>query len=187
MNKKLLDRAEQPMIAVDDAGKPTGRIVKRAEAHASPGVKHLAFIVFVINPKNEFVLHRRHSDKIGGNSIDAPVSHVLNGETLEQAVQRCLKHEYGIQGQLPLLNLGGFSYGEDYGDGTCENEYCLVLVVEYNGKIVPNPNEIEGNIILLPAKKAIGDSRKNPEKYSVWFKPAIEIFAKHPKTKRFTV
>lgn len=187
LNKKLLDRAEQSMIAVDSNGKPTGEIVKRAVAHSSPGVKHLAFLVFVINDKNEFVLHKRQSTKIGGNTIDSPVSHVLNGETLEQAVQRCLKNEYCIKQKLLLLNLGGFSYEKDYGDGTCENEYCLVLVVEYTGKILPNPKEIEGKPIFLPVKKAIVDARENPKKYSVWFGPAIEIFSNHPKAERFII
>ncbi len=184
-NKKLLDRAEQPMIVVDEKGNSTGEVVKRAEAHSTPGIKHLAFLVFVINPKKEFVLHKRHSSKIGGGTIDSPVSHVLEGETVEQAVHRCLKHEYGIEQQLPLLNLGGFSYEKDYGDGTCENEFCLSLVVEYSGSLSPNPDEIEGELIFIPVKEAIEDSKNNREKYSAWFCPAIEIFEKHPEAKRF--
>jgi len=182
-NRKLLDRAEQPMVAVDDGGNPTGEIVKRSAAHSSPGVKHLAFLVFVINSRKGLVLHRRHSGKIGGNTIDAPVSHVLHGETLEEAVHRCLKDEYGIREKLPLLNLGGFSYEKDYGDGTCENEYCLALVVEYDGALVPNPKEIEGGLIFLPAKEAVADSRKNPEKYAVWFNRAAEILGKSGRLK----
>lgn len=185
MQKKLLDRAKQPMVVVDEKGNPTGEIVKRAAAHSSPGIKHLAFIVFVINSKNEFVLHKRHGKKIGGDTIDSPVSHVLKGETVEEAVHRCLKHEYGIEEQLPLLNLGGFSYEKDYGDGTCENEYCLVLVAEYDGELSPNPEEIEGDLILLPVRNAIADSKANPKKYSVWFLPAIEIFEKSKGTKEF--
>lgn len=185
MNEKLLDRAEQQMQVVNPSGKPTGATVSRKEAHASPGVKHLAFLVFVITPNKDFVLHKRHAVKIGGNTIDSPVSHVLADETLEQAVHRCLKDEYGIEAQLSVQNFGGFSYEKDYGDGTCENEYCLVLAVEYPGSISPNPKEIEGLPILMPIKEAITDAKAAPSKYSVWFPPAIEIFEKHPEAKRF--
>jgi len=185
MNKKLLDRAEQKMRVTDAEGNETGEIARRADAHATPGIKHLAFLVFVVNEKNEFVLHKRIAKKVGANAIDSPVSHVLEGETVEQAVHRALKHEYGIEEKLPVLNLGGFSYEQDYGDGTCENEYCLCLVVSYAGELKPNPEEIEGKLILIPTKEAIEDAKKNREKYEVWFHPAIEIFEKHLEAKKF--
>ena len=178
MNKKLLGRARQRLRITDADGNETGEIVERAVAHSSPGVKHLAFIVFVINSKGELVLHKRHAGKVGGNLLDSPVSHVLAEETLEQAVHRCLQHEYGIKEQLPVENLGGFSYEKDYGDGTCENEYCLVLSVNYSGAIKSNPAEIEGKPVLMPAAKAIAESKKHPEKFEVWFNLAIPFFGK---------
>ena len=184
-NEKLLDRAEQKMQVTDSEGNLTGEIVRRADAHSSPGIKHLAFLVFVIDDKNQFVLHKRVGKKIGGDTLDSPVSHVLAGETLEQAVYRCLKHEYGIEETLHVTDMGGFSYEKDYGDGTCENEYCLSLFVEYSGEIKPNPEEVEGDPILIPIKEAVADSKTDKEKYAVWFYPAIEIFEKHSATKKF--
>lgn len=185
MNEKLADRAEQKMQVADENGNLTGEIVRRADAHASPGIKHLAFLVFVVNDKKEFVLHKRIGKKIGGDTIDSPVSHVLEGETVEQAVHRALKHEYGIKETLPVANMGGFSYEQDYGDGTCENEYCLSLLVEYFGKITPNPEEVEGNVILMPVKQVIADARANKGKYAVWFLPALKLFEKSEAAKRF--
>ena len=185
MNEKLLDRARQKMRVTDAQGRETGEIVERAKAHATPGVKHLAFIVFVINSNGEFALHRRSGKKIGGNLIDSPVSHVLAGETVDEAVQRCLKHEYGVEKKLPVEKYGGFSYEKDYGDGTCENEYCLVLAVEYSGAITPNPGEIEGEIIFMPVVDAIADSKRHPEKFEVWFNHAIPIFEKSEKAKKY--
>ena len=185
VNEKLLDRAEQNMQVTGADGNITGEIVKRADAHTSPGIKHLAFLVFVINDKNEFVLHKRIGKKIGGNTVDSPVSHVLEGETVGDAVHRCLKHEYGIEERLSVTNMGGFSYEKDYGDGTCENEYCLSLFVEYAGSLIPNPKEIEGELVFIPVKEAIEDSKQDKEKYAVWFYPAIEIFEKHPAAQKF--
>jgi isopentenyldiphosphate isomerase len=185
MNEKLVDRAEQKMQVAEKNGNLTGEIVRRADAHSSPGIKHLAFLVFVVNDKKEFVLHKRIGKKIGGDTIDSPVSHVLEGETVEQAVHRALKHEYGIEETLPVTNMGGFSYEQDYGDGTCENEYCLSLLVEYSGPITPNPEEIEGEVILIPIKEAIADSKANVDKYAVWFLPAVELFEKSEAAKQF--
>jgi len=185
MNMKLLDRAHQKMRVVGSAGAETGEIVDRAAAHSSPGIKHLAFLVFVVNGEREFVLHRRSASKIGGGTIDSPVSHVLADETLEQAVARCLKDEYGIQKKLEIENLGGFSYEKDYGDGTCENEYCFVLVAEYSGKIIPNPKEMDKKLVLMRAKDAVADVKKNPQKYAVWVPSAAEIFEKSRPAKKF--
>jgi len=184
MNEKLLDRAHQKMRVVGSAGKETGKIVDRAAAHASPGVKHLAFLVFVVNGKGQLVLHKRSASKIGGGTVDSPVSHVLADETLGQAVARCLKGEYGIRKKLEIENLGGFSYEKDYGDGTCENEYCLVLVAEYSGKITPNPKEMDKNLVLMRVKDAIADVKKNRGRYAVWVPPAIAIFEKSRAAKK---
>ncbi|MBN2067102.1 MAG: NUDIX domain-containing protein [Candidatus Diapherotrites archaeon] len=178
MNKKLLDRAKQKLRVTDSSGNETGKTVERAKAHACPGVKHLAFLVFVVNGSNEFVLHKRIAKKVGSNLLDSPVSHVLANETLVQAVHRCLKHEYGISEKLEIKKLGGFSYEKDYGDGTCENEYCLVLSVNYSGGIKPNPEEMEGAVMLMPVPEAVSDSKNCPEKFEVWFNLAIPIFEK---------
>lgn len=185
MNEKLRDRAKQKLRVTDAAGNETGETVERAKAHASPGVKHLAFIVFVVNPKSEFALHRRASSKVGEGKIDSPVSHVLAGETLEDAVHRCLQHEYGIKERLSIKNHGGFSYEKDYNDGTCENEYCLVLSVEYHGSVTPNRDEIDGKIIWMPAREAIEQSKSCPERFEAWFNLAIPVFEKSESSAPF--
>lgn len=185
MNEKLADRAKQKMRLCNDTGIESGEIGERWECHKSPGKKHVAFLVFVINDKNEFALHKRIASKIGDNQIDSPVSHVLAEESVKQAVHRCLKHEYAMKEQLPVQNYGGFSYEKDYGDGTCENEYCLVLSVEYSGSITPNPQEIEGSIIQMPVKQAVSESKSNPDKFEIWFNLAAPIFETHAKAKKF--
>ncbi len=185
MNQKLEDRANQKMRVTDSNGNETGEILSRKECHTAPGKKHLAFLVFVINDKNEFALHKRSGKKIGDNVLDSPVSHVLAEETVEDAVHRCLKHEYGIEEKLPVEKYGGFSYNKEYGDGTCENEYCLVLSVECSGPIKPNPKEMEGEITFMPAGEAVSESKEHPEKFEVWFNYAAPIFEKSEKAKKY--
>ena len=169
----------------DDQGNETGETAERWVCHKTPGKKHIAFIVFVVNDKKEFALHKRIASKIGDNLIDSPVSHVLADESVEEAVHRCLLHEYGIGERLSVEKFGGFSYEKDYGDGTCENEYCLVLLVEYSGEISPNPKEMEGNIIFAPMKQEIEESKSSPEKFEIWFNLAAPIFEKSEAAKKY--
>ncbi len=177
-------KAHQLLHVATRSGRLTGAKVKRWHAHTSPGVKHLAFAVLVLNAKNEFVLHKRPKRKVGGGVLDTPVSHVLAGETKEQAMKRCLKEEYGFAPRA-LIHFGGFSYEEHYPDGTCENEYCLVSVTTHRGAFKPNPREVEGKLVFLSANKALGEIRKKPKKYAIWFRLALKLLAKNKKGKKY--
>jgi len=173
------DKAKQKMIVVDAEGKPTGQIIERGKAHEHPGVKHLAIQVLLFNSKNELILHNRHDSKIGGNTIDAPTTHVLEGETKEEAAWRCLKDEYGIKEKLQLNVLDGFSYEKKYPDGTCENEYCLVATATFDGEIKLNEREAVGNIILMPFEQTKKEVKENPQKFPPWFLKSFEIVEKN--------
>lgn len=166
------------MILVDAKGKPTGKIMERGPSHKSPGVKHLAIQILVLNVKKELVLHNRHNRKIGGNTIDAPTTHVLAGETPDEAAWRCLRDEYAIKERIALKHLGGVSYEKDYSDGTCENEYCLVAIANYDGKITLNEKEAVGQIVLLAFEKAKKEVRANPSKFPPWFLKSFKIAEK---------
>ena len=168
-NLKLSDRANQMLYVVDKKGKKTGRIVDRKTAHTGTGIKHLAVGILVFARNNEILLHKRIATKIGGGTIDYPVTHVLEGETAEEAALRCLEYEYGISEKTPLKKLCAFSYECVYEDGTCENEYLIVYRADYDGKIIPNPKEMEPRIIKIRFNELLHDIKKNPEKYSAWF------------------
>ncbi len=177
-------KANQVLYAATPSGRLTGAKVKRWEAHTTPGVKHLAFAILVLNERGEFVLHKRPRRKVGGGVLDTPVSHVLAGETKEKAIRRCLKEEYGFAPRA-FTHFGGFSYEEHYPDGTCENEFCLVSVVKHAGKFKPNPKEVSGKLIFLKAGKALAEIRAKPKKYAVWFRLAVKLLAKSKKGRNF--
>ncbi|MFH0973665.1 MAG: NUDIX domain-containing protein [Candidatus Micrarchaeota archaeon] len=176
-------KANQVLHVATASGSITGAKVKRWHAHTTPGVKHLAFAVLVLNGRNEFVLHKRPKRKVGGGVFDTPVSHVLAGETKERAMRRCLREEYGFAPRA-FTHFGGFSYEEHYADGTCENEYCRVSVVKHSGAFKPNPKEVAGKLVLLKAGKALQEIRENPGKYAVWFRLAIKLLAKQTRGKK---
>ena len=183
MSQALEDNPTQSMILVDSEGNPNGEILDRKTAHSTPGKKHLAIQVLVFNPNNELILHERPLKKVGGGVLDSPTTHVLHGETPEQAANRCLKDEYGISGDNVKV-LTGFSYENDYGDGSCENEYCLVAFIVSNEDIQPN-SEHAGKISKIPASKVAQELKSTPEKYPVWFKETVKIVMNDSEGKKF--
>ena len=181
MSTALEDNPNQKLILVDAKGKPTGKILDRKTCHIAPGIKHLAIQVLVFNPKNELVLHERPTKKVGGGVLDAPTTHVLYGETPWKAAMRCLKEEYGIA-KADVEVLDGFSYEKDYGDGSCENEFCLAAYTVFSGTIRPN-TEHAGKIANVAAKKVAAELKTNPAKYPIWFKETVRIVLKSVKNK----
>jgi len=184
MNVKLMDHPNQEMVCVDNNGKETGQIINRKTAHMTPGIKHFAIQVLVFNTNNELILHERPAKKVGGDVLDVPTTHVLNGETPEQAARRCLKVEYNIEEKLPIKILDGFSYEKDYGDGTCENEFCLSAFTSYNGEVKPNAEHVN-KIVIKPASQVIEEFDSKPELYPVWFKEVVAIVLKDEEGKKF--
>ncbi len=174
MGAGLQDNPTQRLICVDMDGRETGRIVDRKTAHSTPGVKHLAIQVLVFNSKGELILHERPMAKVGGGVLDAPTTHVLAGETPMEAAGRDLRNEYGISGKLDIRMLRGFPYYHDYGDGSCENEFCFSAFLVYDGPIRPNREEV-ARVVRLPAREVVQDLVARPENFSVWFKDTVRV------------
>ncbi len=72
-------KGTQLLFEADEKGKLNGKFVQRWDAHSTPGVKHLAFAILVLNSKGEFVLHKRPGRKVlrcceykGGPVLEPP-------------------------------------------------------------------------------------------------------------------
>jgi isopentenyldiphosphate isomerase len=184
MSHGLLDNPNQLLVCVDEFGKVTGKIIDRRSGHTSPGVKHLAIQVLVFNDKKELVLHERPRNKVGGGVFDSPTTHVLAGEKPIDSAIRCLEDEYGIK-KVEIKILGGYSYEKDYGDGSCENEYCLAAFTEYSGKIIPSASHTNNKIIKIPAKTVLKDIQGGSSNYPVWLRETIRIVYSDEQGKNF--
>jgi isopentenyldiphosphate isomerase len=184
MSNVLLDNPSQLLVCVDEFGKETGRVIDRRSGHTSPGVKHLAIQILVFNQKKELVLHERPRNKVGGGVLDSPTTHVLAGEKPIDSAIRCLENEYGIK-KAEIKILGGYSYEKDYGDGSCENEYCLAAFTEYSGKIIPSASHTNNKIIEIPAKNVLKDIQSGSSNYPVWFKETVKIVYNDSVGKKF--
>lgn len=176
---------EQMLILVDDEDNELGT-APRSECHAGLGKRHRAFVVLLINSKDEVLLQHRVSKKLGGGRWDvSATSHVLAGEDYESAAKRSIKHELGIDFNGEFDDCGAFIYTEHYGSNS-ENEYCKTLIGEWNGGFAPNPDEmLEAN--LVPLKEVIDDMKKdaNHRKYTKWFYLALEKFLQHSGSRKF--
>jgi isopentenyl-diphosphate delta-isomerase len=184
MSIALKDNPTQRLICVDADGRETGRVVDRKTAHSTPGVKHLAIQVVVFNSAKELVLHERPMTKVGGGVLDSPTTHVLAGETPQEAAARCLRNEYGVSERLRIRIVKGFAYDKDYGDGSCENEFCLSSFAVYDGPIRPNRDQVV-KIVRLPAQEVLQDLLSRPENFPVWFKRTIGFIKADPEAARF--
>ncbi len=174
----LDDRPNQKLICVDGSGNPTGNIIDRKSAHTTPGTKHLAIQVLVFDNNGNIILHERPARKVGGNTLDAPTTHVLEGETPEGAAIRCVMDEYGIS-DAKIKVLSGVAYENDYKDGSCENEYVLAAYMVYNGPMIKGTKEAPVIHYIKP-KDLLEELESKPQKYAVWLKFAVTIVKKDP-------
>lgn len=149
----------------------------KMEAHQK-GLLHRAFSVFVINPYGEIMLQKRASSKYHSPGLwtNTCCSHQRAGEETKDAAHRRLKEEMGID--CPMSAAFEFIYRAEFDNGLVEHEYDHVLIGEYNGVAIPNPEEVE-DWAFVSIKEIEKDIAENPDHYTPWFKIAF------PKVKEY--
>lgn len=159
----------QMLILVDENDVPTGEFADKGECHFGEGLHHRAFVVMLYNKKREVLLqYRKHVrwDKFWDLTA---ISHVLHfpdrDESYEEAGQRALRDEMGIE-NVSLEKIGGFNYFAKY-HGQCENEYCAILVGDYDGEVVPDQEAVY-EYKWQPENEFLTDVSENPDKYTPW-------------------
>lgn len=162
---------KQEVVLVDKNNRKIG-IKEKIKAHEE-GNLHRAFSIFIFNSKEELLIQQRAKTKYhsGGLWSNTVCSHPRPDETYQQAVHRRLKEEMGFS--CPLKKLFCFIYKADFKNGLIENEYDCVFIGKFDGKPKPNTQEIM-DYKWVPTEELRQDIIKNPEKYSVWLKIALE-------------
>jgi isopentenyldiphosphate isomerase len=130
------------VIACDAQGNPSGRYLPKIDAHAGNGTLHLAIAVLLYNREGQALLQLRKHPLFNGSWDLTGATHPLfdresGSESFEVATRRCLAREYGIA-NVPLRRVGAFTYTARDG-GSSENEYCVLLIGEFNGGFQINP------------------------------------------------
>lgn len=160
----------QQVILVDKNNKKIG-VEGKIKAHKE-GNLHRAFSVFIFNSKGELLIQQRaktkyHSEGLWSNSV---CSHPKPNEPYRQAAERRVKEELGFSCKLKKSFC--FIYNTGFQNGLTENEYDCVFIGKFNGKPKPNKKEVSG-YKWISIKSLKQDIVKNPKKYTIWLKIAL--------------
>lgn len=161
----------ETVILVDKHDRQIG-IEEKLKAHRE-GKLHRAFSVFIFNDEGEMLLQKRalHKYHSAGLWTNACCSHPRPGEPVAQAATRRLQEEMGFA--CKLQKAFDFIYKVEFDNGLIEHEFDHVFVGNYDGGIAPDPDEVVDYrwVKIATLKKEI---ETFPEKYTVWFKLALE-------------
>lgn len=164
------------IIICDNNGYPTGDYVAKEVGHTGEGKHHLAITVLLINNQGQVLLQKRKHkrfDSLWDLTGATDLYHLeASDETFEEATLRCLKKEYGI-GKISLKNLGGFNYLAKWGE-YCENEYCVMMLGEYDGEVKMDPN-VGYEYKWVNKVKFLKDIESNPQNYTPWAIEGIKV------------
>jgi isopentenyl-diphosphate Delta-isomerase len=164
------------VVLVNDFDEEVGTMEKM-EAHRR-ALLHRAFSVFIFNESGDMLLQRRALTKYhsGGLWTNACCSHPRPGEAVMAAATRRLQEELGFVS--PLHSAFTFTYKAPFDNGLTEYEFDHVLTGQYDGLIIPNPEEV-----CEIAYKSMDEIRKDltscPQHYTAWFRiafPRLEAF-----------
>ncbi len=158
----------QTLILVDDNDKLLG-YAPRSLCHEAYGRRHRAFVTLIFNSKNQVLLQKRKHSLFDGFWDLTAISHPLHfdsqDESFQEASDRALKNEMGIA-HVEIKNIGAFNYFAQDGKN-CENEYCVVLVGEHNGKYKANRNAVYDSK-WMDFNAFLNDIKKNSKEYTPW-------------------
>lgn len=167
-------RMKQTLILVDEGDMQTGYAPKEA-CHTGNGMRHRAFVTIVFDRRGRVILQKRKHKLFDGFWDLTAISHNLHisnrNESYQEASDRALKKEMGIS-HIAVKKAGGFSYFARDGKN-CENEYCAILIGSYNGKIIPNKEEVY-EFKKVDFNRLVLDVFNNPKKYTPWAVLAVK-------------
>jgi isopentenyl-diphosphate Delta-isomerase len=158
------------VILVDEHDVQTGTMEKM-EVHQK-ALLHRAFSVFVFNDKGEMLLHKRADKKYhsGGLWTNACCSHPRPGEETAVAAALRLQEEMGFN--TTLTKAFDFIYKAPFDNGLTEHEFDHVFIGTYEGKILPNAEEVS-DYCFKSVEEIKNSIQSHPQKYTEWFKIAF--------------
>lgn len=160
--------AADRVILVDGNDLETGTMDK-IEAHRGDAKRHRATSVFLLNKKGEVLIQQRSVKKIVGalQWANTCCGNVRPGESYEQCAYRRLKEELGIV-DVVIQPVHKFEYHVKCNEEFSEWEIDQVFVGIYDGKVKPNPDEVQTMTWKSFAEIQKEIDRKETQ-YAPWF------------------
>lgn len=158
----------EQLILVDADDNELGYLSK-ADCHAGSGILHRAFSLFIFDRDGRLLMQQRSAEKklwplFWSNSC---CSHPRRGETMEEATNRRLAEELGIEAELEYLYK--FIYQADFKDIGAEHELCWVFIGRSDQEVRANPAELaDWRYLDLDAVQA--EVASNADAFTPWFK-----------------
>ncbi len=154
------------------------------------GLLHRAFSVFIYNEKNKtFLIQKRAKEKYHSGSLwsNSCCSHQRKGETMEEALSRCVKEELSLSADFSkekktpekdlIRCLGKFRYFAQFKDNAeheIDNVFLYIIPQEKIALIKAVASEVE-DIRWLTSEEIKAELSANPESYSAWFSQAFSF------------
>jgi len=174
---------EQEILILDDDDDNELGTDTRENCHAGKGKRHRAYTTLLFH-NGKMLLQQRITKKLlwPGAWDVSYTSHVYPGESYQQAASRRARQELGARvGEL--TDVHSFVYFAPQG-ANAENEFCRVLVGDFDGKIRPNPDEMM-SVRWATVGEVKSDMASNPDDYTPWFKLTFEGFLRSPASKKY--
>ena len=173
---------QEILILVDDDDNEIGTDT-RENCHSGMGKRHRAYTAFVFHDGKLLLQQRSEKKLLWPGAWDVSfTSHVYPGETYEQAAKRRALQELGAN-VGPLTDMHSFVYFAPQGPNA-ENEFCRVLVGEFDGKITPNRDEMKA-VKWAKVGDVKAELRADPNSFTPWFKLSFEGFLDNPASKKY--
>lgn len=164
----------KPVVLIDGKDNVLG-FKEKFEAHKIPVPLHRAISIVIFNKdRTKMLITKRASAKPtwGGVWSNSVCTHPYPDETYQKAAERRLFEELGFK--TPLKELSNFIYEAKMENNLWgEHELDHVFVGSYEGRVKSNPTEVE-DIKWVEVGDLKKDIKKNPGKYTPWFKIILE-------------
>jgi isopentenyl-diphosphate delta-isomerase type 1 len=162
---------QEPLILVDQFGYRTG-VADRSICHQGMGLRHRAFVIFLLTADGKFLVQKRTGSKLGGGCWDvSATSHVRINETYGAAINRCLDHELGITASVRPRYQLAYNYRQQIGSHA-EYEHCSLFLINYDGQIRENAGEMD-EVRWLTFEDLKNWFEMDPQQFTPWFAEAF--------------
>jgi isopentenyl-diphosphate delta-isomerase len=174
--------AQEILILVDDNDNEIGTDT-RENCHSGKGKRHRAYTAIIFHDGKMLLQQRSRKKLLWPGAWDVSfTSHVHPGETYQEAATRRALQELNAR-VGPLKDVHSFVYFAPQGDNA-ENEFCRVLVGDFDGKISPNNDEMMSTR-WTRLSEVQADLRAHPDSYTPWFKLSLEGLLKSAASKKY--